>query len=106
MKPVPRDDNGHILNERGTQLYTSRMEGLGATLSGISLPTDFKEILFHIESGDEILLVKGTVDGSTTARLTNAGYSVSFPIAAESGSIAAYLGVPSGTCNVSIFAWR
>jgi hypothetical protein len=106
MKPVPRDDNGHALVDRGTELFTKRISDLGTTMSGIALPTDFKEVMFHVEAGDEALHVSGTVPGSSTARLTAAGYSWTVPVIAASGQIVVHVAAPSGTCNLSIFAWR
>jgi hypothetical protein len=106
MKPVPRDDNGNALIDRGTELFTFRIADQDTNLSAISLATDFKEIMFHVESGTEVLHVQGTVPGSTTARLTADGYSWTLPVTAASGAIAAYIAAPSGTVNVSVFAWR
>jgi hypothetical protein len=106
MKPISRDDNGHPIPDRGTELFTTRITDLGTTLSEVVLPTDFKEILFHVESGSEVLLVRGTVPGSETARITDAGYTWVVPLTVESDSPIAHISAPSGTCNVSIFAWR
>ncbi len=106
MKPVPRDDNGHPLLDRGTELFTTRIVGQDTTMSPLALPTDCKEVLLHVESGTEILLVSGTIEGSTAARLTDSGFSWAVPITAASGSTIAYLAAATGTCNISIFAWR
>jgi len=106
MKPVPRDDNGHALIDRGTELFTHRISGQDTNLSGVALPTDFKEVMFHVESGTEVLYVRGTVSGSTTARLTAEGHSWTVPVTGASGAVAAYIAAPSGTVNVSVFAWR
>lgn len=106
MKPVPRDDNGNALIDRGTELFTYRIADQDTNLSGFALPTDFKEVMFHVESGAEVLHVQGTVSGSTTARLTSDGHSWTLPVTAAGGAIAAYIAAPSGTVNVSIFAWR
>jgi hypothetical protein len=106
MKPVPRDDNGHPLTDRGTELFTYRIAGQDTTLSTLALPTDLKEIMLHVESGTEILHVNGTVPGSTTARLTSGGHSWTIPITAASGVPLAQIAAPSGTANISVFAWR
>ncbi|MGO9567274.1 MAG: hypothetical protein ACLP5H_07025 [Desulfomonilaceae bacterium] len=106
MKPVPRDDNGHPLLDRGTELFTHRIVGQDTTMSALSLPTDFKELLLHVESGIEILHVCGTVDGSTEARLTDSGISWTLPVSAAGGNTIAHLAAASGTCNISVFAWR
>jgi len=106
MKPVPRDDNGNPLIDRGTELFTYRIAGQGTDLSGVALPVDFKEVMFHVESGTEVLHVRGTVPGSTTARLTTAGYSWTLPVTVSLGAAFAYIAAPTGTVNVSIFAWR
>jgi hypothetical protein len=106
MKPVPRDDNGNPLLDRGTELFTHRIAGQGTDLSGVALPVDSKEVMFHVESGTEVLHVSGTVPGSTTARLTIAGYSWTLPVAAVGGTAFAYIAAPEGTVDVSIFAWR
>lgn len=106
MKPVPRDDNGHPLIDRGSELFTWRIAGQDNALSGVALPTDFKEVMFHVESGAEVLHVSGTVPGSTTARLTTAGCSWTLPVTAASGATALSIAAPSGTVNVSVFAWR
>lgn len=106
MKPVPRDDNGHALTGRGTELFTYRISGLSTGMSAIALPTDFKEVMFHVESGTEVLHVTGTVAGSTTARLTAAGVSWTVPVATAAGQTFAHAAAPSGACDVSIFAWR
>ncbi len=106
MKPVPKDDNGHALIDRGTELFTHRISEQDTNLAGVALPTDFKELMFHVESGTEVLHVCGTVSGSTTARLTSEGQSWTLPVTMASGTVAAYIAAPSGTVNVSIFAWR
>lgn len=106
MKPVPRDDNGHPLIDRGTELFTDRLIGQGTAMSGVALTTDFKELMFHVELGDEVLHVTGTVPGSTTARLTSSGYSWTVPVTSKSGATLAYIAAPSGSVNVSLFAWR
>ena len=106
MKPVPRDDNGLALTDRGTELFTHRISGLSTDMSGIALPTDFKEVMFHVESGTEVLHLTGTVAGSTTARLTSAGVNWTVPVTAAAGQTFVNAAAPSGTCDVSIFAWR
>jgi hypothetical protein len=106
VKPVPRDDNGHALIDRGTELFTHRISGQGTNPAAVALDTDFKEIMFHVESGEEVLHVSGTVAGSTTARLTKDGYSWTLPLTGSNGGTIAYLAAPSGTVNVSVFAWR
>jgi hypothetical protein len=106
MKPVPRDNNGHPLLDRGTEFFTHRIEDLGTDMSGVSLPVDCKEVMFHVELGSEIIRVSGTIAGSNTARLTSSGHTWTLPITSESGHPLAYLAAPSGTCSVSIFAWR
>ncbi|MBI5248433.1 MAG: hypothetical protein HY912_02965 [Desulfomonile tiedjei] len=106
MKPVPRDDNGHPLVDRGTELFTQRIASLGTDMSGLALPIDFKEVMFHVESGPEVLHLSGTVEGSSTARLTVSGFSWTVPVIAASGHTIVHVAAPSGTCNVSIFAWR
>lgn len=106
MKPVPRDDNGHALADRGTELFTDRIANLSTGMSGTALPIDFKEIMLHVESGTEVLYVSGTVAGSSTARLTASGFSWTIPVIAASGQSMIHIAAPSGTCNVSLFAWR
>ena len=106
MKPVPRDDNGNALIDRGTELFTYRIADQDTNLSEVALPTDFKEVMFHVESGTEVLYVQGTVSGSTTARLTSDGHSWTLPVAAASGATFASIAAPSGTVNISVFAWR
>jgi hypothetical protein len=106
MKPVPRDDNGHPLLDRGTELFTTRIVGQGATLADLSLPVDFKEILLHVESGTEVLQVRGTAEGSATARLTQDGFNWVLPIVSFAGSVVARIAAATGTCNISVFAWR
>jgi hypothetical protein len=91
MKPVPRDDNGHPLLTRGTELFTRRIVGLDTTTLDLSLPTDFKEVLLHVESGNEVLHICGTIDGSSTVRLTDSGVSWTLPISAAAGTIIARL---------------
>jgi len=105
-KPVPRDDNGHPLLDRGTELFTKRIQELDTNELSLSLPTDFKEIMLHVESGTEVLHVRGTVEGSTTACLTDSGVSWTLPVSAIVESTIAYLAAASGTLNISIFAWR
>lgn len=106
MKPVPKDDNGHALIDRGTELFTHRITNQGINMAAAALATDFKEVMFHVESGEEVLHVNGTVEGSITARLTKDGYSWTVPLTGSSGETIAYLAAPSGTINVSVFAWR
>jgi hypothetical protein len=106
MKPIPRDDNGHPMLNRGTELFTSRLVGVTASLSDLALPTDFKEVVLHVESGTEVLSVNGTVPGSTPATITTSGVNLTIPICASAGSIVAQIAAVSGTCNVSVFAWR
>jgi hypothetical protein len=106
MKPVPRDDNGHALIGRGTELFTYRITDQDTSFAEVSLPTDFKEIMFHVESGTEVLHVQGTVPDSTVARLTADGYSWTLPVTAASEAVVASIAAPSGTVNVSVFAWR
>jgi hypothetical protein len=106
MKPVPRDDNGHPLLDRGTELFTTRIADQGITLTDLSLPVDFKEILFHVESGTEVLHVKGTVEGSATARLTQDGFNWALPIVSFADTAVAQIAAATGTCNISVFAWR
>jgi hypothetical protein len=106
MKPVPRDDNGHALTGRGSELFTHRISGLGTGMSGIALPIDFKEVMLHVESGDEVLHLTGTIAGSTTARLTASGVSWTVPVTAAAGQTFVRAAAPSGACDVSIFAWR
>jgi hypothetical protein len=106
MKPVPRDDNGHPLLDRGTELFTTRITDQGTVLTDLSLPVDFKEILFHVESGTEVLHVKGTVEGSTAARLTQEGSNWLLPIVSSAGSVVAQIAAATGTSNISVFAWR
>ncbi len=106
MKPVPRDDNGHALTDRGSELFTTRIVNLGTSMSGVALPTDFKEVMLHVESGAEVLHVRGTLNGSETARLTSLGTSWILPVITESGQTFVHVASPSGTSNMSIFAWR
>jgi hypothetical protein len=106
VKPVPKDDNGYALIDRGTELFTHRISGLGTEPAPIALATDFKEVMFHMESGEEVLHVRGTVEGSSTAKLTREGYSWTLPLTVSDGAIIAYVAAPSSTVNVSIFAWR
>lgn len=106
MKPVPRDDNGHALLDRGSELFTYRFTDLGTDMTEIGFPSDVKEVLFHVESGAEVLHVLGTVGGSTIARITDSGLSWTLPIAVARNAIFASIAAPSGTCNVSILAWR
>jgi hypothetical protein len=72
----------------------------------LALPTDFKEVMIHVEAGNETLHVSGTVPGSTTARITDSGVSCVLPISASAGSAVARIAAPSGVCDVSVFAWR
>jgi hypothetical protein len=102
MKPVPRDDNGHPLLDRGTELFTTRIADQGTTLTDLSLPVDFKEILFHVESGPEVLHVKGTIE----ARLTQDGFNWVLPIVSFADTLVAQIAAATGTCNISVFAWR
>jgi hypothetical protein len=106
MKPVPRDDNGHPLVDRGTELFTYRITEQDTTMSDVTLPTDFKEVMFHVEMGEEVLHVNGTVPGSITARLTSSGFSWTVPVTGKAGSTFAQISAPSDTVNVSLFAWR
>ncbi len=106
MKPVPRDDNGHPLLNRGTELFTTRIADQNSTLTDLSLPVDFKEILLHLESGTEVLHVKGTIEGSTTARLTQDGFNWLLPIVSSAGAVVSQIAAATGTCNISVFAWR
>lgn len=106
MKPVPRDDNGHLLLDRGTELFTTRLVGVSTSMLDVALPTDYKEIMLHVESGTEMLHVRGTVPGSATARITDSGVSCILPVSVSAESTVAHISAPSGTCNVSIFAWR
>jgi hypothetical protein len=106
MKPVPRDDNGHLLLDRGTELFTTRITDQGTTLTDLSLPSDFKEILLHLEAGTEVLHVKGTTEGSAAARLTQDGVNWLLPIVSSAGSVVAQIASATGTCNISVFAWR
>ncbi|HMK35316.1 MAG TPA: hypothetical protein VK463_09640 [Desulfomonilaceae bacterium] len=106
MKPVPRDDNGHPLLNRGTELFTFRLVGVTTSMSPVTLPTDFKEVMLHVESGPEVIHVTGTVPRSITARLTSSGVSWVVPVSGPDGCTVAHIAAPEGTCNVSIFAWR
>jgi hypothetical protein len=106
MKPIPRDDNGHPMLNRGTELFTSRLVDVDTAMLDLTLPTDFKEVILHVESGTEVLHVNGTVPGSATARITTSGVNWTIPVCASAGGTVAHIAAPSGTCNVSIFAWR
>jgi hypothetical protein len=106
MKPVPLDANGHPLLSRGSELFTYRFQGLGSAFTDVTLPIDIKQALIHVEAGNEVLHVLGSVPGSTEARWTDAGSALSFPVAMEAGSIICTLAIPTGTKNVSVFAWR
>jgi hypothetical protein len=106
MKSIPRDDDGHLMSDRGSELFTHRISDQGTEMSGVELPVDLKEVMFHVEIGTEILHVLGTIEGSTAARLTDGGFSWTVPLTANANQTLAYIAAPSGTCNVSIFAWR
>jgi hypothetical protein len=106
MKPVALDDNGFALISRGTELFTTRMESVGAFDQDIALPTDFKEILIHVEAGADVLLVTGTVAGSATAHLTDGEVNLKLCIAAEISRTVARIASGSGARSVSIFAIR
>jgi hypothetical protein len=106
MKPIPRDDNGHPMLNRGTELFTSRLVDVSTSMLDVALPTDFKEVILHVESGTEALHVNGTVNGSSPARITTAGVNLTLPLCAPAGATVARIAAPSDTCNVSVFAWR
>lgn len=107
--PVPVDDNGWPIPDRGREVYTTRYSGMTDAISGVSdLGLDYKEILIHAESGDDWLLVSGGVTGSTIAHLTLGGNSLQLPIVYASGDTAPFgVGVPSGAPEyISVIAWR
>ena len=106
MKPVPLDANGHPLLGRGSELFTYRLQGLSSTFTDLALPVDIKEALIHVETGNEVLHILGSIPGSTEARWTDAGTTLNFPVAAEADSIICTLAVPTGAKNVSVIAWR
>ncbi len=91
---------------RGTELFTTRLVDVNTSMLDVALPTDFKEVILHVEAGAEVLLVNGTVPGSTSARITATGVNLIIPICASADSIVAHIAAPSGTCNISVFAWR
>ncbi len=106
MKSIPRDDDGHLMSDRGSELFTYRIVDQSADMSDVALPVDLKEVMIHVEIGTEILHVLGTIGGSIAARLTDGGFSWTIPVTANANQTLAYIAAPSGTCNVSIFAWR
>jgi len=106
--PVPVDDNENPMFDRGSEVFTDRISGASAVYSGYSPTIDFKEVWFHVESGDPTLYISGTVTGSVRAILTKLGTNFSLPVVHCSGSGAAYgIALPSGTSGyISIIAWR
>jgi hypothetical protein len=106
MKPIPRDDNGHPMLNRGTELFTTRLVDVSTAMLDLALPTDFKEVILHVESGAEVLHVNGTATGSIPARITASGVNLTIPVCASANAAVARIAAPSDTCNVSVFAWR
>jgi hypothetical protein len=92
--------------DRGTELYTTRLAGVTTGGSNISFPVDIKEAIIHIEYGTETALITGTVAGSTAAHLTSLGTNIVLPLVREADAVIANIAAPTGTINVSAFAWR
>ena len=59
-----------------------------------------------MESGPEVLHVKGTIEGSATARLTQDGFNWVLPIVSFADTVVAQIAAATGTCSISVFAWR
>ncbi len=106
-KPVPVDDNGWKLLDRGTDLFTTRVTGIDDTGEDIALSVDYKQIIVHIESGPDIAIVTGTVTDSIAAHITQAGTEFSLPLVKAADQAVFHLAAPTGTTiDISIFAWR
>ena len=55
--------------------------------------------------GQKFLHVKGTIEGSTTARLTQDGFNLGLPIVSFADTAVAQIAAATGTCSISVFAW-
>lgn len=107
IKPIARDDNGSPLIDRGTELYTKRYANVNTAGVSIELPLDVKSVLIHVEGSIEGARLVGSALGSEEARLTWDGLSLGeVDVVTEAGKALGAIKAPSGTINVSIFAWR
>lgn len=103
---VPIDGRGYALADRGTELYTTRVEDIPTTGTAISLPVDVKEILIHIEGSTTYGTMLGTAPGSVAAKLTDGHWFPTVPICKNAEETIVTLASDSATIKVSIWAWR
>lgn len=106
LLPVPSDANGNKLPDRGTELFTTRVEGIPTTGTEISLPVDIKEILVQVEGSTTYCTVLGTAPGSVAAKVTDGHWLPTFPLCKTADSLILTLASDSSTIKVSIWAWR
>jgi hypothetical protein len=103
---IPRDANGHPLLDRGTEMFTDRYPAVDTDGMDIALPVDCKEIIVHVEGGNTIAIITGTVTDSNPASLTDGGSWFTIPLVKDVDQIVCSVAAPTGTIDISVFAWR
>ncbi len=107
IQPILRDDNGHPLFDRGSEIVTKRFTSVDAAGRNIVLDTDVKEVLIHVEGSIEAARLTGTAAGSEQIRLTSDGLTLSdVPIVREANQTIITVAAPSGAVDVSVIGWR
>lgn len=107
IRPIARDDNGHPLAGHGTETVTRRFTDVDTGGQAVSLGTDVKEALIHIEGAIEVIRFTGSADGSEQIRITQDGTTLGdVPIVKEANGTIITVAAPSGTVNVSVIGWR
>ena len=107
IKPILRDDNGLALTDKGSEVVTKRFTGIGTEGQAISLGTDVKCAVIHIEGSTVQAKITGTVDGSQEINWTSDGYSLpALNLVKEADDPIITLAAPSGTIDVSVMGWR
>lgn len=107
IQPILRDDNGHPLFDRGSEIVTKRFTSVDAAGQNIVLDTDVKEVLIHVEGSIEAARFTGAAAGSEQIRLTSDGLTLSnVPIVAEANRTIITVAAPTDTIDVSVIGWR
>jgi hypothetical protein len=107
IQPTLRDDNGNPLTGRGSELVTKRFTGIDTAGRNISLGTDVKDVLIHIEGSTEAVRLTGTVAGSDQIRITRDGLTIEdMAVVKQANDTIVVIAAPSGTIDVSVIGWR
>ncbi|MBI4965346.1 MAG: hypothetical protein HY913_18865 [Desulfomonile tiedjei] len=107
ISPILRDANGFALFDRGSELITKRYTGVDTVGRSISLDTDVKAMIVHIEGNSPKTRLTGTVSGSEEIIWTSDGLTLpQIPVVKEPNEPIMTLAAQSGTINVSVLAWR